>query len=204
MLPFSECDEIPVGNQSQNLSTLVNSKPLTGTKFLAPFVPANPQVVREAIAFSSATEEDIVADLGCGDGRILLACIEHGVKKCIAVELDPVLCESIRSDHSHLIQSENLVLIESDFMTVDILSLKITIIILYLLPDALMKLSTKLKQWINQSPERRIVCITFSIHGWKATKGKQVFPSTSSSFTPGAQGAGVWIYYYDASSISTT
>jgi hypothetical protein len=201
MLPFANCDEIPIGKESTTIYTLVNSMPLTNTSFLAPYVPVNTHVATEAILLSNLKYTDILADLGCGDARILFQALEKRlVKKCIAVELDPILCDSIRKSHMQLIHSKKLILIESDFIQIDLLTLHIDVMILYLLPNALIKLSSKLKEWISDGIDRRIVCISFQIDNWNHVKCKAVTDKLD-SFMAGARESAQWLYYYDKSSI---
>jgi Ribosomal RNA adenine dimethylase len=201
MLPFADCD-LPATTETKStaIQTLVNSMPLENTPFLAPYVPVNHVVAAEAIKFVQLNSTDIVADLGCGDARILVKAAEIA-HSCIAVELDPWLCTYIRENHDDLLQSKKMTLIEADFLSVDLDSLGVTCLILYLLPGALHKLRTLLAEWIVKDERRRIVCITYSIEGWEAIRGMQVEIPPSSSFMGGTNGIAQWLYYYDCNSI---
>jgi cyclopropane fatty-acyl-phospholipid synthase-like methyltransferase len=51
---------------------------------LAPFVPSHHEVVRKMLELAAVTSEDVVFDLGCGDGRVLLSAVnEFGVKQAV-------------------------------------------------------------------------------------------------------------------------
>jgi hypothetical protein len=201
MFAFSDCDEIPIGSNSKAICSLVNSIPLTNTPFLAPYVPVNTLLAEQAIILAKLKITDTLADLGCGDARILVHALNHKlIQKSIAVELDPLLCDYIRKTHKNLIQSEKLILIQNDFIEIDLLNLNINVMILYLLPNALLKLSAKLKQWISQGINRRIVCISFQIHAWIHVKCHQVTDKLD-SFMAGASESAQWLYYYDRSSL---
>ena len=56
---------------------------------LAPFNPTMPYVVETALAMLSLTAEDVLYDLGCGDGRVMIAAAQAvpGLR-CIGVEYD--------------------------------------------------------------------------------------------------------------------
>ena len=44
--------------------TLVNSIPMTGTPFIAPFVPCSPDIAVEALNFANVGDKDVLVDLG--------------------------------------------------------------------------------------------------------------------------------------------
>ncbi|KAH6561285.1 hypothetical protein BASA50_000566 [Batrachochytrium salamandrivorans] len=78
-LPFAESDDLP--NDIPSLCnpipyTLVNSRPLTDTPFVAPYVPLNPSITATALALAGVDSSDTLVDLGCGDGRILVAALQ--------------------------------------------------------------------------------------------------------------------------------
>ncbi|KAI8905128.1 hypothetical protein EDD86DRAFT_194243 [Gorgonomyces haynaldii] len=202
-LPFSGSDELPNDIPAPDNPipyTLVNSQPLD-QRFLAPYVPMNPTVVEEAIRFANVDENDVLCDLGCGDGRVLVKGLEMIANlKCVGIELDPYLIEHMEKEHKQWIESQQLQIVSEDFMKLDLEKYGPTVMVLYLLPEALMKLRTKLQEWIHFKPNRRIVVVTFSIDGWHCIRGKQVVPTTK-QFGAGSHGVGHWLFYYDASSI---
>jgi hypothetical protein len=157
--------------------TIVNSKPLEGP-FIAPFVPAPYSVIQEAFSFADLSSDDVLVDLGCGDGRILVAALNHlPLKLCIGVELDPVLVSHMSESHQQLIEKGELKILCKDMFTIDH-SLDLngsTIIILYLLPRGLELLKPILNAWLSFNPKvRRIVTITYSIPEWETVCGRQV------------------------------
>ncbi len=55
---------------------------------LAPFVPSRPEVVKKMLKVANVGSEDVVFDLGCGDGRILIMAVnDFGAKKAIGYEM---------------------------------------------------------------------------------------------------------------------
>ena len=62
------------------------------TKFFGAEYQAVPSdVLRKMIKFSDLKKNDIVYDLGCGDGKILLASAKH-CRKATGIEIDPIRC----------------------------------------------------------------------------------------------------------------
>jgi len=132
--------------------------------FRVPYVPTPEHVVRRMLEIAGAGPGDIVFDLGCGDGRILIiAAKEFGVKKAIGIEIRPDLVEKAKKR----IIEEGLVnrieIYEGDFMDFDIS--EATIVTLYLLTSANMVLKPKLETELR--PGARVVSHEFEIPGWK-------------------------------------
>ena len=59
------------------------------SKSCAPYVPSSPNVVRKMLEVAEVGHDDVVYDLGCGDGRILFTAIkEYGAKKAVGYEIN--------------------------------------------------------------------------------------------------------------------
>lgn len=168
--------------------------PLDGTAFLAPYVPVDAKVAEAALSLANLKSDDILCDLGCGDGRLL----RQAPCGCIGVELDPHLIEFINADQKDDITSGKLRLIEQDFLTVDLIGLGVTCLVLYLLPNALEKLGPNMAAWLLSSSANRIVCIVYQVPGWHPANSIEAGNSTS--FMGGKRGV-QYLYYYDVFSI---
>ena len=167
----------PITSEPLPPVTIVNSKPLEGP-FIAPFVPAPQAVIDAAFRFADLSATDILADLGCGDGRILVSALNYlPLKLCIGIELDPILVAHINQSQQLLIQSGKLMILCKDMFTIDqAVDLKdSTLLILYLLPRGLDLLKPILHIWLSANPiVRRIITITYSIPDWNTKRGQQI------------------------------
>jgi 16S rRNA A1518/A1519 N6-dimethyltransferase RsmA/KsgA/DIM1 with predicted DNA glycosylase/AP lyase activity len=95
---------------------------------LAPFIPTPEEVIKEMLDCANAGRNDILIDLGSGDGRILKIAKEYfHVKLAIGVELNKVLCKESKSEDIEIICGDLLSLSE-------VLIPKATIITIYLSP----------------------------------------------------------------------
>ena len=56
----------------------------------APFVATPPDVVDRMLALAGVTGGDVVYDLGCGDGRIVIAAARKFGARGVGVDIDPV------------------------------------------------------------------------------------------------------------------
>lgn len=86
--------------------------------------------------------EDTLVDLGCGDGRIVIAAARRGVR-CIGVEIDPVRAEVARQNVAASGLSGLITIETGDALDFDMS--RATIATTYLYPPLLEKLSPKLK-----------------------------------------------------------
>lgn len=93
---------------------------------LVPFVPSPPEVVVEMLKCADASSNDILVDLGCGDGRILkIAKEQFRVKLAIGIELDKNLCKEAKTQDTEVICGDMLSL-------ADIIIPRATILTFYL------------------------------------------------------------------------
>ncbi|RKO91816.1 hypothetical protein BDK51DRAFT_17561 [Blyttiomyces helicus] len=215
-LPFSSSEDLPrdiPAPKNPIPFTLVNSRPMEGTPFVAPYVPCHVDVATAALRFAHVGVEDVLIDLGCGDARILIAALTTppSPHHCIGIELDPHLASHIRSSHAALISSSRLQILEADMFGVDMAELGATVAVVYLLPAGLEKLKPALRAWLEgDAARRRVVTITYSVPGWEPRKGVEVKvvagvhgkgTQTGTTGMGGAGGVAQWLFYYDAGSV---
>ncbi|BDC19031.1 hypothetical protein [Acidianus sp. HS-5] len=74
---------------------------------LAPFIPTPEEVIKEMLNCAEVRKNDILIDLGSGDGRILkIAKTQYHVKLAIGIELNKILCKESNSDDVEIICSD--------------------------------------------------------------------------------------------------
>jgi len=105
---------------------------------------------------------DIVYDLGCGDGRIVVTAAKKFGVKAIGVDIDPQrikeALENVRSNRvEHLVTIKQADIFELDFSDA-------TVVTLYLLPELNVRLMPKLAKL---KPGTRIVSNDFNMRGAK-------------------------------------
>jgi SAM-dependent methyltransferase len=129
------------------------------------YVPTPHDVVMKMLALAKVSKDDLVYDLGCGDGRIVvLAAKKYGCKG-VGYDIDP---QRIQESHANAKSYgvENLV----DFRQEDIFTLdlsKVNVVTLYLLPSLNVKLIPQLEKL---KPGSRIVSHDFDMKGVKPDK----------------------------------
>lgn len=124
------------------------------------FVPTPHKVVEIMLRLADIKEDDIVYDLGCGDGRIVIAAAKKAGARSYGFDIDPAMVEkSIENVKKHGV--EHLVTIkEQDIFELDIS--EASVITLYLLPSLNVKLIPQLE---TLKPGSRIVSHDFGMTG---------------------------------------
>lgn len=136
------------------------------------FVPTRPEVVDRMLEMAEIKTNDILYDLGCGDGRIVVAAAKKYGIKAVGVDIDPQrVKESVANVRSnkveHLVTIKQADIFELDFQ-------EATVVTLYLLPELNVRLMPKLAKL---KPGSRIISDDFDMKG---AKPKEVVHLTSS------------------------
>lgn len=126
------------------------------------FVPTPQDVVDKMLEMAKVTKEDLIYDLGCGDGRIVVTAAKKYGCKAIGYDIDP---KRVRESLENVEKNEvgDLVTIEQkDVFTLDLS--KANVVTLYLLPGLNVKLIPQLEKLKDGS---RIVSHDFAMEGVK-------------------------------------
>jgi uncharacterized protein (TIGR03000 family) len=128
------------------------------------FVPTPPEVVEEMLALAEVTKDDVVYDLGCGDGRIVVAAAKLYGTRGVGIDIDPErVAEALVNAKKEKV--EQLVEIrQGDALKVPDLS-RATVVTLYMLPEFNAKLAPILKQRLK--PGTRVVAHDYALPDWK-------------------------------------
>jgi SAM-dependent methyltransferase len=133
------------------------------------YVPTPQPVVDKMLEMAEVKKDDVVYDLGCGDGRIVVtAAKKHGVK-AIGFDIDPQRVKEAK-ENVRTNKVEHLVTIkQEDIFTLDLR--EATVVTLYLLPDLNVRLMPQLSKL---KPGSRIVSHDFDMRGAKPVQKHQM------------------------------
>jgi precorrin-6B methylase 2 len=132
------------------------------------WVPTPAELVEKMLDMAQVTPQDIVMDLGSGDGRNVIAAAKRGAR-AIGVEYNPDMVALSRRLAKEAGVSDKATFIEGDMFEADIS--KATVLALFLLPSNLDKLAPK---FLALKPGTRIVNNTFSVTGWNADATEKI------------------------------
>ena len=129
------------------------------------FVASPPSVVQAMLSLARVGPEDVVFDLGCGDGRLVIAAAELGAR-AVGVDIDPALILRSRENARAAGQAER-----TEFRTGNLFDSDLTgatVVALYLLHSVNARLLPKLRREL--SPGSRLVSHSFDMGQWPADK----------------------------------
>jgi SAM-dependent methyltransferase len=144
---------------------------------LAPFVPTPEEVVDRMLALARVGTNDVVYDLGCGDGRIVIAAAKKYGARGVGVDIDPQRIAESTANAKVAGVTDRVTFKLQDALTTDVS--EATVVTLYLLSSSNLKLRPILTKQLK--PGARIVAHNFSMGDWT--------PETVDTFTDSAGSA---------------
>jgi SAM-dependent methyltransferase len=130
------------------------------------FVPTDTTKVREMLNAAEVGSKDLVYDLGCGDGRIVIMAVKKYGARGVCVDIDPVRIKESKSNADTAGVAKRIEFIEGDLFEQDLS--KASVVTLYLLPSLNERLRPKLFRELR--PGTRIVSNAFDMGAWKADR----------------------------------
>lgn len=153
-----------------------------------PFVPTDEGVIKAMLDLAEVGPQDLLYDLGSGDGRIVVAAAKEHDTRSIGVEIDPLRIADAM-EYAADTRVEYLVdFIEEDIFTVDFS--EATVVTLYLLDSINLQLRPRLLNELR--PGTRIVSHAFSMGDWIPDDLLEVGGIKIYKWIVPAQIAGVW------------
>ena len=135
-----------------------------------PFITTPPEVVERMLQVAETRADDLVIDLGSGDGRIVIAAAQKYGARAVGIELDGALVQKSREAARAAQVADKVSFIEGDVLRADIS--KATVITIYLLPDLMRQLQPRFIQEL--APGTRIVSHAFTMAGWAPDRSETV------------------------------
>src|ERR1700680_4959717 len=131
-----------------------------------PYLPTTEEAVVAMLKLADVKSTDVVYDLGCGDGRIVIAAAKNFGARGVGIDINPVRIGEAK-ENARKAAGENLVRFEeNDLFASDIR--EASVVTLFLLPNVNLKLRPKLLQ--DLKPGTRVVSNTFDMGDWKPDK----------------------------------
>ena len=154
---------------------------LAGSLFLpsalardVPFVPTPAKVVDRMLEIAQVGPNDVVYDLGSGDGRIVIAAAKKHGARGVGIDIDPERIREARDNARSAGVSDRVQFREGDLFTADIS--EATVVTLYLLPRINLELRPKVLSELK--PGTRIVSHGFDMGDWLPAATRTVGSST--------------------------
>jgi SAM-dependent methyltransferase len=129
----------------------------------APFITTPDEVVDRMLQLAKTGPGDLVADLGSGDGRIVIAAAKKYGARGLGIELDAGLVEKSRANALQAGVADRVTFVQDDVLAADISPA--SVVTVYLLPGLLNRLPPVFLRRL--APGTRVVSHAFSMAGWR-------------------------------------
>jgi SAM-dependent methyltransferase len=130
---------------------------------LAPWVPTPQPIVDRMLELAAVTDKDVVYDIGCGDGRIVITAARRYGARGVGIDIDPAMIEASEREALAAGVERQVKFICMDATKADIS--EATVVSLYLLPESNALVRPLLDAQLR--PKSRVVCHNYSIPGWE-------------------------------------
>jgi SAM-dependent methyltransferase len=139
------------------------------------YVPTPHHVVDEMLRIAGVTKDDVVYDLGSGDGRVVIAAAKNYGARGVGVDIDPQRIEESRANARRDGVAERVTFLQQDLFATDIR--EASVVSLYLLSKLNLQLRPKLLSDLR--PGTRVVSHVFDMGDWRPDKELRVPGSPS-------------------------
>jgi SAM-dependent methyltransferase len=145
------------------LATAVAQTPTQEKKPLdVPYVPTDDAVVNQMLDVAKVTRNDVLYDLGSGDGRIVITAARRFGARGVGIDIDPDRIKEANENARAAGVQDKVRFIQGDLFAADIKPA--TVVTMYLLPDINMRLRPKLLS--DLKPGSRIVSHNYDLGDW--------------------------------------
>jgi ribosomal protein L11 methylase PrmA len=136
---------------------------------------ATPYDVADAmVALAKVTPDDVVFELGCGDGRIVIAAMKHGARKGVGIDISPDLVEQSRGNAQRAGVADRLEIRQGDIFDDQVTAglADATVVLLYMGEEVNLMLRPRLLRLLK--PGARIVSHRFLMGSWAPDRTETV------------------------------
>jgi SAM-dependent methyltransferase len=135
-----------------------------------PYVPTPVEVVDRMLEMANVGPSDILYDLGCGDGRIVIQAASRFGTRGVGIDIDPERIEECKVNAAKANVEDLVTFLNQDLFRTDIR--QASVVTLYLLRSVNLRLRPKLFKELK--PGTRVVSHDFSMDDWTADQKEEV------------------------------
>ena len=135
-----------------------------------PYEPSPPAVVRTMIEFGQIQPGHVVYDLGCGDGRVVIAAVRDRGARGVCVDIDPRRIAEAKANAAKAGVADRIRFLNQDLFTTNFSDADV--VMLFLWPNVNLSLMPKLQKELR--PGTRIVSHEHNMGDWKPERTERV------------------------------
>lgn len=136
------------------------------------FVPTPQSVVDAMLKLARVGKNDVVYDLGCGDGRIVITAAKQFGARGVGIDIDPLRIKESNENALAAGVTDRVKFLHTDIFADSTNLSEATVVTLYLLPSLNVKLLPKLRRELK--PGTRIVSNSFDMGEWEPERTIEV------------------------------
>ena len=153
-----------------------------------PYVSTPYEVVNEMIRLADVKASDVVYDLGCGDGRLVIAAVKKAGCRGVGVDIDAELIAASESNAKAAGVEDRVRFVRQDFFESDIR--EATVMLIYLFTHVNIRLRPKFLG--EMKPGARLVSHAFDLGDWKPDLSTRVGSRSVYYWVIPANVSGTW------------
>jgi len=134
------------------------------------YEPTPQNVVADMLDLARIGPQDVVYDLGCGDGRIVIAAVRERGARGVCVDIDPRRIRESKANAARAGVGERIVFLNQDLFETELSSA--TVVTLFLSRDVNRKLRPKLARELR--PGTRVVSYVHDMQDWRPDASRTV------------------------------
>jgi SAM-dependent methyltransferase len=135
------------------------------------WVPTRDEVVDGMLKLAKVSSADVVYDLGCGDGKIVIAAARQYGARGVGVDIDPERIKEANENAKAAGVTDKVTFILGDIFDPNIKIGEATVVTLFLLPRLNLLLRPRL--WKELRPGTRVVSNSFDMGDWTPARTEQ-------------------------------
>ena len=134
-----------------------------------PYVPTPELIVDEMLKMAQVDGDDVLYDLGSGDGRIPITAAQRFGTKGVGIDLNPERINEAKENAREAKVADKVTFIEGNIFELDFS--EATVVSLYLFPEVNMKLRPRI---LRMKPGTRVISHNYDMGDWKPEQTKKV------------------------------
>lgn len=141
------------------------------------FLPTPADAIEAMLDLAEVTSEDMLYDLGCGDGRLLIRAAQRWGTRGVGIDIDPMQIQAAQTQAAAAGVETQLTFRQGNLYECDFSSA--TVVALYLLSHLNLRLRPRLLKELR--PGSRVISHQFDMGDWEPTRVVKLEPSEEES-----------------------
>ncbi len=133
---------------------------------LAPYVSSPQRAVDRMLEMAAVKPGELVYDLGCGDGRILITAAQKFQAKAVGIEISDKLVQRATEHVANLGLQDQVKVIKGDLRKIDFSDADV--VVMYLMTGSNEEIRPRLEKLLK--PGTRVVSYSYAVPGWKPVR----------------------------------